>query len=229
MKIEVLTLFPGLFQGFVDSSLISRSRQRGLLKLSFLNIRDFAAPPHYQVDDTPYGGGAGMLMKPEPLAAAIENAKTHLTEAKTVLLTPTGRLFNQDIAEEYAALSELILVCGRYEGVDQRVIDRLIDDEISMGDYVLMGGEVPAMAVIEAVARLRTDILGNSESVKKESFSKDPSGMRLLESPQYTRPAEFRGDRVPPVLLSGDHKEIEKWKHAQALALTKRRRPDLLK
>ena len=228
-RIEVLTLFPELFSGFASSSLVKRAQDRALLDLRFSNIRDFAAPPHQQVDDTPYGGGAGMLMKPEPLTAAIESAKQRLPTAKTVLLSPAGRLFNQSVAEEFSPAPELILVCGRYEGVDQRVIDLLIDEEISIGDYVLMGGEVPAMAVIEAVLRLKTEILGNCESIKDESFAASGTGMRMLEAPQYTRPPEFRGLAVPPVLLSGNHKQINEWRLEQARALTQRKRPDLLR
>ena len=228
MQIEVLTLFPELFSGFAASALVKRAQQRGLLNLVFSNIRDFAAPPHYKVDDTPYGGGAGMLMKPEPLTAAIENAKQRLPQAAAVLLSPAGRLFRQETAEEYRAVSQLILVCGRYEGVDQRVIDQLIDDEINIGDYVLMGGEVPAMVVIEAVLRLQTEVLGNSESLLSESFAADDSGRRLLEAPQYTRPPEFRGAAVPEVLLSGNHKQIEAWRRERSLELTRKRRPDLL-
>ncbi|NLF24103.1 MAG: tRNA (guanosine(37)-N1)-methyltransferase TrmD [Deltaproteobacteria bacterium] len=228
IRIEVLTLFPELFAGFTSSSLIKRAQQRALLDLNFSNIRDFAAPPHQQVDDTPYGGGAGMLMKPEPLAAAIENAKSRLPTAKTILLSPAGRLFNQSVAEELCPVQQLILVCGRYEGVDQRVIDLLIDEEISIGDYVLMGGEVPAMVVIEAVLRLKTEVLGNCESIKDESFAPTATGERLLEAPQYTRPPEFRGLAVPPVLLSGNHKEIKDWRLAQARIATQKKRPDLL-
>jgi len=228
LQIEVLTLFPDIFTGFSESSLIGRAARRDLLQLTVTNIRDYASPPHYQVDDVPYGGGAGMLMKPEPLSAAIEAAKSRRPRAPVVLLSPAGRLFTQAVACEFAALEQLILVCGRYEGVDQRVVDLLVDQELSIGDYVLMGGEVPAMAVIEAVARLRDQVLGNRASLYQESFAPAPGGGLLLEAPQYTRPPVFRGLAVPEVLISGDHRRIAAWKAEQSLALTRRRRPDLL-
>jgi tRNA (guanine37-N1)-methyltransferase len=228
MQIEVLSLFPEIFDGFIKSSLIKRAQERGLLKITLTNIRDFAEPPHYHVDDTPYGGGAGMLMKPEPLAAAIESVKLRLPHASIILLSPSGRRFTQEIAGELAGCSELVLVCGRYEGVDQRVIDLFIDQEITIGDYVLMGGEVPAMVLMEAVSRLCDDVLGNSASLTHESFSLQHGGKKLLEAPQYTRPPVFRELGVPEVLLSGNHRQIEAWRREQALARTRRIRPELL-
>lgn len=223
MKIEILTIFPDLFQSFLQSSLIGKAIEKNLIEVRCTNIRDFADPPHFKVDDTPYGGGAGMVMKPEPLARAITAARARLPKAFVVLFTPAGHVFTQSHAIEFAAVEEVIFVCGRYEGVDERVIENHIDVEMSIGDYILMGGEVPAMVVIEATARLLPGVLGNAESPERESFADS-----LLEAPQYTRPPEFEGEKVPPALLSGNHAEIEKWRKAQALARTRERRPDLL-
>ena len=229
MKIEILTLFPEIFAGFLSSSLIGKAQEKGLLSIALLQIRSFAEPPQYHVDDTPYGGGAGMVMRAEVLSRAIEDAKIRLPGARVVLLTPAGRCFSQSEAHRLSGLSELILICGRYEGVDQRVIDLLVDDEISIGDYVLMGGEIPAMAVIEATVRLVDKVVGNSESIVHESFSAADDGARLLEAPHYTRPPEFRGIAVPEVLKSGNHALIEKWRAEKSIDLTRTRRPDLLK
>jgi tRNA (guanine37-N1)-methyltransferase len=223
MKIEILTIFPEIFSGFTSSSLIGKAQERGLLSIQVTDIRDFASAPHFSVDDSPYGGGAGMLMRPEPLYAAIAAAKLKLPDAKVLLLTPTGARFNQKKAQSVSKLSELILVCGRYEGVDQRVIDLCIDEQISIGDYVLMGGEVPAMVLIEASTRLLPEVLGNTESTAHESFTEP-----LLEAPQYTRPPEFMGQKVPEVLLSGNHKRIQEWRQAESKKRTLTVRPDLL-
>lgn len=228
MRIEILTIFPELFRGFCDASLIRKAQERGLLALQLRNIRDYAAPPHYQVDDAPYGGGAGMLLKPEPLVAAVEDAKTRLPHARTLLMAPSGRLFRQADAERLARRQELIIVCGRYEGVDERVRQLVIDESFSIGDYVLMGGEVPAMAVVECVARLHEAVVGNSESLAHESFSPNTRGERLLEAPHYTRPPIFRGLSVPEVLLCGDPKKIDAWRHAQSIERTREYRPELL-
>ena len=228
MKVAVLTIFPELFKGFLDSSLIKKACTKDLLSITLTDIRDFAVPPHYHVDDYPYGGGGGMLMKPEPLAAAIEAAKQSLPKAKVVLLAPTGKLFSQARAEDFSRAEELILVCGRYEGIDQRVIDLYIDEEISIGDFVLMGGEVPAMVVIETVARLCDQVLGNEDSTKHESFSAYGPHGRILEGPHYTRPPIFRDLAVPEVLLSGDHSRIQAWRYAQGLEKTRKNRPDLI-
>lgn len=222
MKIEVLTIFPDLFSGFLESSLIGKARAKGSVSISTLDIRRFADPPHYHVDDTPYGGGAGMLMKPEPLCRAIEDAQSRLPNARVVLLTASGDLFSQQAAQRMSALPELILVCGRYEGIDQRVIDLLVDEEISIGNYVLMGGEVPAMVVIEASTRLIAGVVGNEASLAHESFD-GRCAESMLEAPQYTRPPEFRGLSVPEVLLSGNHKKIEEWRIEQSKALTRKR------
>lgn len=229
MNVCILSIFPEIFSGFLTQSLISKALANSKFTIDIINIRNFATPPHNQVDDSPYGGGAGMVMKPEPLALAIEEAKKRYTKAKVILMSPSGNLFNQEKAEQLSQLEQIILICGRYEGIDQRVIDIFVDHEISIGDYVLMGGEVPAMAVIEATLRLRENIIGNALSIKEESFSISKNGKRLLEAPHYTRPQEFRGITVPEVLLSGDHKGVNNWRYNQALQKTEKRRPDLLK
>ncbi len=228
MKIEVLTIFPELFGDFARSSLIGKAHDKGLLSLSILDIREFAPPPHYSVDDSPYGGGAGMVMKPEPIVAAIEDSKKRLPHAKVILLTPSGKVFSQSDAARISSLKEVIFVCGRYEGIDQRAIDLAVDEELSIGDYILMGGEIPAMVIIEASARLVDQVIGNSDSLSTESFNSSPEGI-LLEAPHYTRPPVFRDKAVPEVLLSGDHAKIQKWRLEEARARTKARRPDLSK
>lgn len=228
MEIEVLTIFPELFANFLDSSLIGKARERGVIKIRTLDIRNFAPLPHRRVDDSPYGGGAGMVMKPEPLAAAIHDAKSRLPSARVVLLTPSGEIFQQRLAVALGKLPALILVCGRYEGIDQRFIDRYVDQEISIGDYVLMGGELPAMVVIEAAVRHVASVIGNESSLDQESFNTDENGL-LLEAPHYTRPPEFEGLSIPAVLTSGNHKEIARWRYEQALARTQARRPELLR
>jgi len=221
MKIDVLTLFPGMFAGPLDESIIRRARDKGLLDLRIVNLRDYTHDRHQTVDDRPFGGGPGMLMKPEPIFEAVEALATPQT--KVILMTPAGRLFNQAIARELARESHLLLVCGSYEGFDERVHEHLADDELSIGDYVLTNGALPAMVVIDAVTRLLPGALGDDNSAVEESFSHG-----LLECPHYTRPAEFRGWKVPDVLLSGNHAEIARWREAMALERTKRRRPDLL-
>jgi tRNA (guanine37-N1)-methyltransferase len=221
MKIDVLTLFPAMFAGPLDESIIKRARQAGLLELQIWNLRDYAHDRHKTVDDRPFGGGPGMLLKPEPIFEAVEGLRRELT--RVVLMSPAGRPFTQSIAHELAQVEHLLLVTGHYEGFDERVREQLADDELSIGDYVLTNGALPAMVVIDTVARLLPGVLGDDESALDESFS---SG--LLEYPQYTRPAEFRGQRVPEVLLSGNHAEIARWRAAQARLRTKERRPDLL-
>jgi tRNA (guanine37-N1)-methyltransferase len=222
MKIDVLTLFPAMFAGPLDESIIMRARKAGLLDLKIHQLRDWTHDKHKTVDDKPFGGGPGMLMKVEPLFEAIESLQRKKT--KVILLSPSGRKFSQEIARELAQEKELLLVCGSYEGFDERVRAALADDELSIGDYVLTNGALPAMVVIDAVARLLPGVLGDDESSHDESFSAG-----LLEYPQYTRPAEFRGMKVPEVLLSGNHAEIEKWRREQAKLRTKKQRPDLLK
>ena len=221
MKIDVLTLFPGMFPGPLDESIIKRACESGRLRLGIHDLRDFTHDRHRTVDDRPFGGGPGMLMKPEPLFEAVEALRGEKT--RVILTSPAGRPFRQQIARELAAEEHLLLVCGSYEGFDERVRERLADDEISIGDYVLTNGALPAMVVIDAVARLLPGVLGDDESSADESFSD-----RLLEYPQYTRPAEFRGMSVPEVLLSGDHAAIEQWRREQARERTAQRRPDLL-
>ncbi|MGD0251598.1 MAG: tRNA (guanosine(37)-N1)-methyltransferase TrmD [Verrucomicrobiota bacterium] len=221
MKIDVLTLFPAMFAGPLDESIVKRARETGLLDLKIHNLRDWTHDRHKTVDDRPFGGGPGMLLKSEPLFEAIESLKREKT--RVVLLSPAGRQFNQAIARELAEQQDLLLVTGHYEGFDERVREKLADDELSIGDYVLTNGALPAMVVIDAVVRLLPGALGDDESSHDESFSHG-----LLEYPQYTRPAEFRGMKVPDILVSGHHAEIEKWRREQAKTRTKKRRPDLL-
>ena len=221
MKIDVLTLFPEMFAGPLDVSIVQRARRTGLLNLRVHNLRDWTHDRHKTVDDRPFGGSAGMVLKPEPLFEAVESLGNEQT--KVILLTPTGRTFSQAIARELAVNEHLLFICGSYEGVDERVREALVDDELSIGDYVLTNGGLPAMVIIDAVTRLLPGALGDDESAKDESFSHG-----LLEYPHYTRPAEFRGMKVPDVLLSGHHAEIDKWRAEQARLRTARQRPDLL-
>jgi len=224
LSVEVLTLFPRMVAAPLEESILGKAAGKGLVRVKVTDIRDFAQGKHRVTDDVPYGGGAGMVMKPEPLVAAIEAAKEREPKARVVLLSPQGAPFEQRKAEQLAGHGALVLVCGRYEGVDERVL-RWVDEEISLGDFVLNGGEVAALALIEAMARLVPGVLGNALSTHAESFS---GGDGLLEGPQYTRPPEFRGLRVPEVLLSGDHEKIARWRKEQAVARTRERRPDLL-
>lgn len=221
MKIDVLTLFPGMFAGPLDESIVRRARDTGRLDLQLHNLRDWTHDRHKTVDDRPFGGGPGMLLKPEPIFEAVESLAGDSTQV--VLLTPQGRRFEQAIARELAKKSHLLLVCGSYEGFDERIREALADDELSIGDYVLTNGALPAMVVIDAVTRLLPGVLGDDSSATEESFSQG-----LLEYPHYTRPAEFRGMKVPDVLLSGHHAQIERWRHEQAASRTRQRRPDLL-
>ncbi|GBD14286.1 tRNA (guanine-N(1)-)-methyltransferase [bacterium HR25] len=224
MRIDILTIFPEMFRGPFDESIIKRAREAGLVEIHVHNIRDWATDRHRTVDDYPYGGGPGMVMKPEPIFAAAEAVLAmDVRRGPLVLLTPIGRLFSQQVAEELARQERLLLICGRYEGFDARVHHYLATDEISIGDYVLSGGELPAMVVVDAVVRLLPGALGDPESAHQESFAQG-----LLEYPHYTRPAEFRGWRVPDILLSGNHQEIARWRRRQSILLTARRRPDLL-
>ena len=223
LSVEVLTLFPRMIAAPLEESILGKAREKGLLRVQVTDIREFADGKHRVTDDVPYGGGAGMVMKPEPLVAAIEAARQRGPGARVVLLSPQGPRFNQGKAQELATHGALILVCGRYEGVDERVL-RWVDEELSLGDFVLTGGEIAALAFIDAIARLVPGVLGNELSAQSESFSSEG----LLEGPQYTRPPEFRGLRVPEVLLSGDHEKIARWRQDQAVARTRERRPDLL-
>lgn len=221
MKIKILTLFPELFESPLRASILGRAIEAGLIDVELINIRDYAKNKHHNADDYPFGGGAGMVMLPQPVVDAVEaNA---LPGMRRVYLSPRGRTFNQRIAEEYAACDSLLLLCGHYEGVDQRALDLCIDEELSIGDYVLTGGELAALTVVDAVSRLIPGVLGSDESSADESFTTG-----LLEYPQYTRPAEFRGMQAPEVLLGGNHADILAWRRRQSLELTRARRPELL-
>jgi len=220
---HILTLFPEYFRSPLQTSILGSAIDRGGLDVSVTDIRDFATDRHRKTDDKPYGGGAGMVMKPEPVVDALEYARRGAPEASRVLMTPQGEQFDQQMAREFADGPGVILLCGRYEGVDQRVRDGWIDREISIGDFVLSGGEPAAMIIIDAVMRLLPDVLGNPESLDEESFAADQ-----LEYPHYTRPREFRGESVPDVLLSGDHGRIADWRRRKARQRTEKRRPDLL-
>ncbi len=226
LRIDVITIFPGLFEAFLGESLVGIAIRTGRLQVAVHDLRDWATDPHRSVDDSPYGGGPGMVMKPEPLVAAIEalaGRKGPERSARVIALSPQGERLEQARLEDLAREQALVLVCGRYEGVDQRAIELAVDAELSIGDYVLSGGEVPAMVVIEGLARLTPGVVGNPESIAAESFQ-GPT----LEGPQYTRPAEFRGRSVPRVLLSGDHGAVARWRAEQSSEYTRRRRPDLL-
>ena len=223
MRFSVLTLFPEMFSAFLAGGIVGRAIEHRTISVEPIDIRDFAKDRHRTVDDRPYGGGCGMVMKPEPLAEAIRHTRKKDPEAYTLLLTPQGQLFNQGVAQELAAYTGLILVCGRYEGIDERVREHLVDDELSIGDYVLTGGELAAMVVIDAVSRLIPGTLGSEHSAQEDSFSTG-----LLEYPQYTRPRSFEGANVPDVLLSGDHGAIRQWRRHASLVRTVIKRPDLL-
>ena len=224
MRIDVLTLFPEMFEGPLHSSILGRALAGGVAEVHLHNIRDYAFDKHSVVDDYAYGGGPGMVMKPEPLAEAIESVR-ELAEprGRTVLLTPQGRLFRQAVVDELVGEPRLVLVCGHYEGVDERIREHFVDDEISIGDYVLSGGELPALVMIDALVRRMPGTLGSADSLLEESHSDG-----LLEYPQYTRPAVFRGMAVPDILLSGHHGEIARWRREQRIIRTARRRPDLI-
>lgn len=231
MRIDIFTLFPSMFEGPLQESILKRAQAAGRLSVAVQDIRDYAEDKHHVTDDAPYGGGGGMIMKPEPIFAAVEavlqlptsDLQTRKSQIPIILLTPQGRLFTQRVAVELAAYPRLALICGRYEGVDERVRDYLASDEISIGDFVLTGGELAAMIVVDAVARLLPGVLGDPKASVDDSHA---SG--LLEFPHYTRPPEFRGWAVPEVLLTGDHARIARWRREQALRRTWQRRPDLL-
>ncbi|PTM59082.1 tRNA (guanosine(37)-N1)-methyltransferase TrmD [Desmospora activa] len=224
MRFDVLTLFPGMFEGFLSSSIIKRAIEQGLVEASIVNFREYSTDKHRVVDDTPYGGGGGMVLKPEPLFHAVEALTEGLNSRPLVLMmSPQGVPFTQKKAEELSRFPRLILLCGHYEGFDERIRQHLVDEEISIGDYVLTGGELPAMVMMDSLIRLVPGVLGNAGSAEEDSFSTG-----LLEYPQYTRPADFRGWKVPDVLLSGHHAAIERWRRQQSLQRTFKRRPDLL-
>ncbi len=221
MKVDVLTLFPAILRAALDESILGIAREKGALDVALWNPRDFTADRHRTVDDRPYGGGPGMVMKPEPVVLCAEKAREERGAGRVIVLAPAGRTFTQEVAKEYAREAHLVLVCGRYEGIDQRAVEALGAEELSVGDYVLSGGEVAALAVIEAVVRLLPGVLGDEASTQEESFEEG-----LLEYPHYTRPPEFRGLKVPDVLLSGDHAKIRAWRRARSEERTRERRGD---
>ena len=223
MKFDIFTLLPEVFSPYLDSSILKRARERGLIEVAIHNIRDWTHDKHHVTDDLPYGGGGGMVMKPEPIFEAVESVLGAPPSCPVILLTPQGRVFTQKVAEEFSTYEHLALLCGRYEGVDERVREHLVTEEISIGDFVLTGGELPALMVIDAVTRLLPGALGDPTGASDDSHA-----MGVLEYPHYTRPAEFRGWRVPEVLLSGNHAHIARWRREQALLRTLQRRPDLL-
>jgi tRNA (guanine37-N1)-methyltransferase len=237
MQFDVFTLLPEVFPPYLESSILLKARQRGLIDVRVHNIRDHTHDKHHVTDDTPYGGGGGMVMKPEPVFEAVESvlglnaplpqpfdtAQDKPPTTPVILLTPQGRVFTQRVAEEFSRVERIALLCGRYEGVDERIREHLVTDEISIGDYVLTGGELPALMIIDAVARLIPGVLGDPTGAEDDSHS-----MGLLEYPHYTRPPEFRGWKVPDVLLSGDHAKIDKWRREQAITRTFHKRPDML-
>lgn len=221
---DVITLFPELVEPYLGGSILGRAVSAGLVDVAMTNPRDFTTDVHRTVDDSPFGGGAGLVMMAEPLAQAVEQVRAKRAPARTVLLSPSGRRFDQAVAAEYAQLGSVALVCGRYEGVDDRVAEHVVDEELSVGDFVLTGGELGALVVIDAVSRLLPGVLGNADGAHDESFTDQP----LLEHPQYTRPRSWRGHDVPEVLLSGNHAAIAAWRHAQRVDRTATRRPDLV-
>jgi tRNA (guanine37-N1)-methyltransferase len=225
MKIDILTLFPEVCRAPLSESMMKRAQESGAVDLHIHNLRDWTTDKHHVVDDAPFGGGQGMVMKAEPIFAAVEDLKSRIEnrESRIILMSPTGRRFDQEMATEFSKESHLIIICGHYEGVDHRVIEHLVDAEISIGDYVLTNGAIAAVVFVDAIVRLLPGVLGHEQSAADDSFSGG-----LLEGPQYTRPSDFRGWKVPDVLLSGNHGEIAKWRKAQALKRTERDRPDLL-
>jgi tRNA (guanine37-N1)-methyltransferase len=225
MRIDILTLFPQMFDGLLNCSIIGRAIEHGLVDIKLHDIRGYTHDKHHIVDDYPYGGGAGMVLKPEPIFEAVDDIKEELgpSSVSTILLSPQGRLFNQEVARKLAGCRNLILICGHYEGVDERVAEHIVSDEISIGDYLLSGGEVAAMVVADCVIRLLPGVLGSEVSLVEDSHIGG-----LLEYPQYTRPAVYRGWAVPEILLSGDHGEIARWRRQQSLLRTSKRRPDLM-
>lgn len=224
LRFDIVSIFPGMFESPFGDSIIQRAREEGLLDLRVHDLRDYSLNKHRKVDDTPFGGGVGMVMNVEPIARVITAIKKEVPETRTILLSPGGRPFDQEKAWELSRLPSLTLICGRYEGIDERVRLHFVDEEISIGDYVLTGGEIPAMVLVEAISRLVPGVLGDPESVVEESFTDG-----LLEYPQYTRPRDYQGFKVPEILISGDHKKIRDWQKAEAVKKTARVRPDLLK
>lgn len=224
MNFHVLTLFPDMIRDGFQTSITGRAAEKGLLSLLTVNIRDFSVNKHNRVDDYPYGGGAGMVMQAEPVCRAYESVRSRIGgSARVLYMSPQGKVFDQRMAEELAREEDLIFLCGHYEGIDERVLEEIVTDEVSIGDYVLTGGELPALVIMDAVSRLLEGVLHNEESAQFDSFHDN-----LLEYPQYSRPEEWRGKKVPPILLSGHHANVEKWRREQSLLRTRERRPDLL-
>lgn len=221
MRIDILTIFPRMFDGPFTESIVKRAREKGLVEINLVNIRDYSPNKHKSVDDYPYGGGAGMVMRPEPVFLATEAVRRE--NSWVILLSPQGTVLRQEKVRELATRPHLVLICGHYEGVDERIREYLVDEEISIGDYILTGGELPAMVLVDAVVRLIPGVLGTHVSLEEESFNNG-----LLEYPQYTRPRNFRGLQVPEILLSGNHQEVARWRREQAIRRTLERRPDLL-
>lgn len=229
MNFYVMTLFPEMIESGMNTSITGRAMESGKISLQAVNIRDYTLERHGKVDDYPYGGGAGMVMQAEPVHRCYEAIRSNLCTSKkprVIYLSPQGKIFNQSMAEELATEENLIFLCGHYEGIDERVIEEIVTDEVSIGDYVLTGGELPAMVMMDAISRQVPGVLGNEDSARSESFSMESAGS-LLEYPQYTRPEEILGKKVPEILLSGHHKNIEEWRHNQSVERTKKKRPDL--
>jgi len=223
MRCDIVTIFPEVCGPYLDASIIKRAQAKGLLEIKVHNLRDYCLDKHHQVDDVSYGGGPGMVFKPEPIFKAVEEITQGRPRGRVILTSPAGRLFNQALARELSLEQSLLIICGHYEGIDERVARHLATDEISIGDYILTGGELPALVIADAVTRLIPGALGDEQSAERESFTEG-----RLDYPHYTRPAEYRGLSVPPVLLSGNHKEIDRWRRIQALKRTWERRPDIL-
>jgi tRNA (guanine37-N1)-methyltransferase len=224
MRIDIITIFPKMFEGVFGQSIIKRAQEKGLVEIALTQLRDYTSDRHKTVDDRPYGGGPGMVLKPEPIFRAMADLEKRFGKGSVILLTPQGERFNQSLARELSKKNHLYFICGHYEGVDERVGEHLVHREISIGDYVLSGGEIAAMVVVDSVVRLIPGVLGDKDSLAEESFAEG-----LLEYPHYTRPAEVKGQKVPEVLLSGNHKAIKKFREEKCLERTKNRRPELLK
>jgi len=224
MIIDIITIFPKMFEPVLNESIIKRAQKKGKVKINVYDLRGFTLDKHKKVDDRPFGGGSGMLLIPEPIFRAVKKIKAKAKGCRVVLLCPQGKALNQKMAKKMSKIKHLILICGHYEGIDERIRQNLVDEEVSIGDYVLTGGELPAMVLVDALVRLVPGVLGDKNSLNFESFE-----CNLLEYPQYTRPADFKGMKVPAVLLSGDHRKIEVWRKKEAIKRTQERRPDILK
>ncbi|SHK12034.1 tRNA (guanosine(37)-N1)-methyltransferase TrmD [Tepidibacter formicigenes] len=226
MRFHIMTLFPQVFEGYLNESIIKRAVEKGLIEIYLYNIRDFSKNKHKKVDDYPFGGGAGMVMTPQPIYDTYNYIidKFNIKDPKVIYLTPKGKVYNQELAQDFSTDEDIILLCGHYEGIDQRIIDLIVTYEISIGDYVLTGGELPALILVDSISRLIPGVLGQEESFMEESFKDN-----LLEYPHYTRPREFMDQKVPDVLLSGNHKMIDEWRRQKSIEITARKRPDLIK